>query len=149
MDEGIPAYSETSGGFFDTIEIRTAVSLLSVIDNPIQDIELAAVMKSCIAQFSDEALAMIRSVQLKGTLYDACQAFLNVDSDLLLSEHYKQETITEVRTKLATFLKQIEEFRQKATYMSIHQLIRTVFHETGYDDMMSAMPMGQRRRANL
>lgn len=149
MDEGIPAYSETSGGFFDTIEIRTAVSLLSVIDNPIQDIELAAVMKSCIAQFSDEALAMIRSVQLKGTLYDACQAFLNVDSDLLLSEHYKQETIAEVRAKLATFLKQIEEFRQKATYMSIHQLIRTVFHETGYDDIMSAMPMGQRRRANL
>lgn len=149
MDEGIPAYSETSGGFFDTIEIRTAVSLLSVIDNPIQDIELAAVMKSCIGQFSDEAMAMIRSVQLKGTLYDACQAFLNEDSDLLLLEHYEQAAITDVRAKLDAFLQQIEDFRQKATYMSIHQLIRTVFHETGYDDMMSAMPMGQRRRANL
>ena len=149
MDEGIPAYSETSGGFFDTIEIRTAVSLLSVIDNPIQDIELAAVMKSCIGQFSDEAMAMIRSVQLKGTFYDACQAFLNEDSNWLLLEYYEQAAITEVRAKLAAFLQQIEDFRQKATYMSIHQLIRTVFHETGYDDMMSAMPMGQRRRANL
>lgn len=149
IDEGIPAYSETSGGFFDTLEIRTAVSLLSVIDNPIQDIELAAVMKSCIGQFSDEEMAMIRSVHIKGTLYDACQAFSNEASDLILLEHYTQVQVTQVRHKLNTFLEQLEEFRQKAAYMSIHQLIRTVFHETGYDDMMSAMPMGQRRRANL
>ena len=67
-DVGIPSYSEISSGFFDTVEIRTAICILSVIDNPLQDIELAAVLKSCIGRFSDEDLAMIRSVLKKGSL---------------------------------------------------------------------------------
>lgn len=149
MDESIPASCETTGGFFDTVEIRTAMSLLAVIDNPIQDIELAAVMKSCVGRFLDEEMVMIRAVRRKGSFYDACRDFLNEETDLFLLEHYEMDQILSVRDKLKRFMTQLARFRKMSTYMSIHQLIRAVFDETGYEQMMSAMPMGEQRRANL
>ena len=57
MNEGIPAYAESRTGYFNTIEVETMLSLLSVIDNPMQDIPLAAVLKSPIVGMTDEELA--------------------------------------------------------------------------------------------
>ncbi len=57
MDEGIPAFAQSQSGYFDTTEVETILSLLSVIDNPMQDIPLAAVMRSPIVGMSDEELA--------------------------------------------------------------------------------------------
>ncbi len=41
---GIPAYSELGTGYFRAREVEVALSILSVIDNPRQDIPLAAVL---------------------------------------------------------------------------------------------------------
>ena len=57
MNEGIPAYAQTKTGYFNTVEVETILSLLAVIDNPIQDIPLAAVMKSPITGMTDEEMA--------------------------------------------------------------------------------------------
>ena len=57
MNEGIPAYAQYQSGYFDTTEIETMLSLLAVIDNPIQDIPLAAVMRSPILGMTDQELA--------------------------------------------------------------------------------------------
>lgn len=46
MDAGIPAFCDNQTGYFDTVEIRTLLSLLSVVDNMYQDIDLAAVLRS-------------------------------------------------------------------------------------------------------
>ena len=46
MNEGIPAHAESRTGYFDTPEVETILALLSVLDNPMQDIPLAAVMRS-------------------------------------------------------------------------------------------------------
>lgn len=146
---GIPAHSEVASGFFDTFEIRTIVCLLSVIDNPIQDIELAAVLKSFIGGFSDEALAMIRSVMKKGHLYDACISFMNPEADMILDEHFEREQYLDARMRLGNFLNMLDKLRKQAEYMNIHQLIMEVFEITGYDDLVSAMPYGHRRHANL
>ena len=59
--EGIPAYAETGTGYFDTIEVETVLAALSVIDNPMQDIPLAAVLTSPMAQVTDEELAWMVS----------------------------------------------------------------------------------------
>ena len=48
MNEGIPAFAQTRTGYFNTVEVETILSLLSVVDNPMQDIPLAAVMRSPI-----------------------------------------------------------------------------------------------------
>ena len=57
MNEGIPAYAQTKTGYFNTVEVETILSLLAVVDNPMQDIPLAAVMKSPMVGMTDEELA--------------------------------------------------------------------------------------------
>ncbi len=57
--EDIPAFAETGTGYFNTIEVETILAMLAVIDNPIQDIPLAAVLKSPVAAMDQEELAWL------------------------------------------------------------------------------------------
>ena len=59
MNEGIPAYAESRMGYFNTPEVETMLSLLSIIDNPMQDIPLAAVLKAPFIGVSDVELAQV------------------------------------------------------------------------------------------
>lgn len=147
--EHIPAYSDIASGFFDTLEIRTMVCFLSIIDNPLQDIALAAVMKSCLFNFSDETLAMIRSVSKNTNFYHACLSFMEQSSDGLLEACFDMEKCREIRGQLKTFIQTLEKFRQCIFYMPIHKLILKIYDETGYYHLVSAMPLGQKRQANL
>lgn len=65
--EGIPAYAETGSGYFDTVEVETVLSMLAVIDNPMQDIPLAAVLRSPIGGLTDEELAWMMAEEKKST----------------------------------------------------------------------------------
>lgn len=68
---GIPAHLEAKSGFFDTREIRMIVSLLTILDNPRQDIALAAVLRGPIGKMSDDDLAKIRGNSEELQFYDA------------------------------------------------------------------------------
>lgn len=59
MNEGIPAYAESRTGYFNTLEVETVLSLLSVINNPMQDIPLACVLRSPMCGMSDSELAQM------------------------------------------------------------------------------------------
>ena len=59
MNEGIPACAESRMGYFSTREVETVLSLLALIDNPMQDIPLAAVLKSPVAGVTDSELAQL------------------------------------------------------------------------------------------
>ena len=72
--ENIPSTAEMSAGFFDTLEIRTMLQFLAIVDNPGQDIPLAAVLCSPIAGISSEEMALIRSKHSEGSLFGACMA---------------------------------------------------------------------------
>ena len=63
--EGIPAYAQTGTGYFDTIEVETVLAMLSVIDNPMQDVPLAAVFKSPIVGLTEEELAWMTAFYKK------------------------------------------------------------------------------------
>ena len=132
--ENIPVSAEMSEGFFDTLEIRTMTEFLSVVDNPGQDIPLAAVLKSPIAGLSSEELAMVRSSSPEGSLYSAC---LSCGEDI---QGYE---------KLQVFLKLLSDIREAAVYMELYELIQYIYDRTGYYDYAQALPGGQRRRANL
>ncbi|NLV87439.1 MAG: hypothetical protein GX025_09550, partial [Clostridiales bacterium] len=89
---GIPVSAEQGGGFFDSLEISFMVSLLSIIDNPHQDIALAAVLTSPVFAFSPDDLALIRSFSPKTDFYTAikersledgkCQSFISLLDEL-------------------------------------------------------------------
>lgn len=134
LNEGIPAYAESRMGYFNTLEVETVLSLLAVIDNPMQDIPLAAVLKSPVVGMSDRELAEMmadyRNCADKGQdrgIYAAAMRW----------EH------------LNHFFEKLDRFRLLASYLPIHELIYRLYEETGYYDYVSAMPAGETRRANL
>ena len=67
MNEGIPARAQTRTGYFSTTEVETVLSLLSVIDNPMQDIPLAAVLRSPVVGMSDDEMAWMMASYKKNT----------------------------------------------------------------------------------
>ena len=151
--EGIPAYAETGTGYFDTIEVETVLAALSVIDNPMQDIPLAAVLTSPMAQVTDEELAWMVSAYKGETdkgqdrgLYGAFQYWIQ-EKEGEPGEY--RASFPALYRKLKQINMLFEELRFQASYLPIHELIYQVYDRTGYYDYVSAMPAGETRRANL
>lgn len=134
-EQGIPAYAESRTGYFDTVEIRTVLNLLRIVDNPRQDIPLAAVMKSMIGGFTDEELSCIRSAYKELRFFEACR-------------RYGEEQEGETARRLADFFSRLKGYRFKAQYLSIHELITFLLEDTGYGDYLSVLPGGRQRSAN-
>ena len=148
MNEGIPAYAERRTGYFTAIEVETVLCFLSIIDNPMQDIPLAAVLKSPIVGATDEELARLMAVfkrtakkgQDRG-IYGAWMYYLeNCPEDEREGELYR---------KLAAFSDELAEYRRIAGYLSIHELLYIIYENTRYYDYIAAMPAGEARQANL
>ncbi len=74
---GIPAYADAGMGYFRTVEVETILSLLQIIDNPIQDIPMLAVLRSPIGRFTTDELADIRLENRSVTIYEAMQAMVS------------------------------------------------------------------------
>jgi len=135
---GIPAYAELTTGYFQATEVAIMMSLLKVLDNPIQDIALASVLRSPIVGLNEEELAQIRIVQKSGHYYHALQTFLQTASDSC-----------ELHGKLTKFYEQLQEWRRKARQGSLSDLIWEIYRETGYYDFVGGLPGGTQRQANL
>lgn len=134
-EANIPSYSDSSTGYFDTIEIRTMMSLLKIIDNPLQDVPLLASLRSPIFSFSEEDLVEIRKVH---------------DKEFLYNNMVKGEGFTdELRLKVRTFLEKISRYRQISKYMNLDEFIWYLYTDTSYLDYVGAMPDGIERQANL
>ena len=136
-DMGIPCFTGSQKGYFSAVEVRTVLAYLEVLDNPVQDIPLAAVMRSPIGGFSDEALAKLRSASEERRFYDCCTAYRDNGENAAL------------RLALDTFFRQMEYFREKAAYTPIHLLLWEILDVTGYGAYAAALPAGQQRKANL
>lgn len=135
--EGIPAHTESRTGYFSTIEIQTLLNLLRVVDNPRQDIPLAAVLKSMIGGFSDVELARIRSAFPDKAFYESCMCYRTQGEDTVL------------RVRLERFWERLRKYRRQAEYLPIHELIEELLKDTGYGDYLAAQPGGRQRRANV
>ena len=59
-EEGIPSFAVSSDGYYSQVEVETVLAMLSVIDNPKQDIPLAAVLHSPMFHFTDEELCSLK-----------------------------------------------------------------------------------------
>lgn len=142
---GIPAYTDTRTGYFSTYEIRVMLQLLKVLDNPRQDIPLAAVMRSPIGTFTAKEMAIIRNKYEDMEWYDAIECYGG------LWEYSEKQTEEENRLshKADNFVKMIELFREMVPYTSIHQLLECIYEKTGFYDFVSVMPGGRQRRDNL
>ena len=138
--EGIPAYADTGSGYFESIEIRTLMSLLRVIDNPMQDIPVISVLKSPIMGFTAEDLSIIRLENKEKYFYEN---IINIVED-------KNSNISEeLIHKCKNFITKLEKWRNKAVYMPIDEFIWYLYMDTAYYGYVGAMPNGVLRQANL
>ncbi|MCA1030972.1 helicase-exonuclease AddAB subunit AddA [Bacillus timonensis] len=135
---GIPVYADLSSGYFEATEVSIMMSLLKVIDNPYQDIPMAAVLRSPIVGLDAEELAKIRTFDKKGSFYEALKQFI--------TECSKED---ETSRKVTTFYEQLQEWRTKARLGALSELIWQLYRETFFFDFVGGMPGGKQRQANL
>lgn len=138
LSQGISAYSDTQSGYFSTLEVKTMLNYLIVLDNPKQDIPLASVLRSVLGGITSEELAVVKSKIQEMDLYDSICDYADWE-----------EAEEGICKKLHLFLNQLQSFREKIPYTPIHELLHMVYEETGYLDYVTVMPGGERRRANL
>lgn len=143
---GIPAYSPTKTGYFSTLEVETMLNVLRVIDNPRQDIPLVSVMRSCLFQITDEELAFLGTIPDTINYWDAvCRLAAQEAEQPQIPEEVKQA----LKQKVSNFVDTIARYRELSKTSSVYELLGKIYQETEYYSMMSAMPAGERRRANL
>lgn len=137
--EGIPVYADTGSGYFESIEIRTIMSLLKVIDNPMQDIPLIALLRSPIMSFSAEDLTNIRLIDKDKYFYENIISISNEEFDC-------EKELVE---KCNIFLERLNVWRKKSIYTPIDEFIWYLYTDTAYYGYVGAMPNGVLRQANL
>lgn len=125
----IPAIAESDTGYFNAYEVTTLLNLLRLIDNPKQDIPLAAVLKSYFGRYTSNELAQIKAESPHSSFYKAFEQ----------SGGEKKEA----------FLRMLSYYRKEAEYKAIHQLLWEIVFESGYYDYLQSMPMGEKRQANV
>ena len=147
---GIPAHTESRTGYFTTIEIQTLLNLLRIVDNPRQDIPLAAVLKSMIGGFTDVELAKIKSAYPDVKFHEACRKYAEKKEKENVKGKDAECTIeVQIQEKLQTFFHNLRIYRQRAEFLPIHELIEELLETTGYGDYLAAEPAGTQREANV
>ena len=136
LNLGMPVFSDASSEYLESIEIQTIMSLLRIIDNPLQEIPLIAAMRSVIGGFTDNELVQIR-------LSDKYDNFYNA---ILKS---KKDVDTGLRNKIEKFLNNLEMWRKEQEYLSLDELIWKIYNDTGYYNYVDLMTNGELRQANL
>lgn len=125
----IPVYSDSSSQYLQSVEIETIMSLLRIINNPMQDIPLVTVMRSPIGNFTANELIEIRMVDRNSSFYEAL-----LKSDL---------------EKAHRFLSLLKELREDEEYMTLDEWIWNIYTKTGYMNYVNLMPNGALRVSNL
>ena len=168
---GIPVRAASGTGYFSALEVQTVLNLLRLLDNPRQDIPMAAVLASPIGGLTGEDLAILRTQFPEERFYQAVMHYMPEDAEQgeiqILEDSREAEAFSEVKQvdqiennqkielptsakkKLQKFLGLLQKFRKKVSYTPIHELLYQVLEETGYQAYVYALPGGEVKKANL
>lgn len=130
----LPVYVNNRTGYLDTLEVRTLLSILSIIDNPLQDDHFVGTMRLPQFDFSEEDIAAIRSMSHADYFYTACREYSGKD---------------ELKNKIHEFITVVDELRMQARYLSVPDLIDEIYYQFNLPEYFSGLAGGQNRRANL
>lgn len=142
-DEGIPVHVMSRTGYFGANEVSILLDYLTVLDNPLQDIPMAAVLRSAFGCFNDEELAMLHSGFTAGSLYES----VRMCAEEPVSENAPKADY-EIKKKAVRFIERYDHFREKTGYTSVHELLLEII-DGEYGVYISALNDGKRRLANL
>ena len=137
MKEGIPAFVDTSDGYFDTLEVEVFLNLLRVIDNRKQDIPLLSILRSPIFGFNMEELIQIRILDKELSYYQAFR------------EYAERGQAASLKDKCSAALAEIDQWKKEAPLMPLEDFLWMQIRETGYYEYIGGIPGGSQRQANL
>ena len=132
----IPVFSDNNSSYLETVEVRTIINLLKIIDNPMQDIPLVSILRSPIGKFTDDELIEIRLGKENITFYESLLQAKEEVNDLL-------------KLKIKEFLNLVKDFREANEYMPLDELIWKIYEDTNYLNIVSVMRNGEFKIANL
>lgn len=137
---GIPVYADARENLLDAPHIRPLIALLRVIDNPAQDIYLAAAMLGPMFGFTDDDLVRLRAgaqstdqhtrISLYGAVLQAARSGAEDD----------------FTRRVGAFYQRLAALRRMARSVPVEDLLEEIFVSTGYLAALGAMENGQRRR---
>lgn len=137
QEGGIPSYAEQSGGYFAAVEVQVMLALLRCIDNPEQDLAMAAVLRSPLVGLDETALAGVRLAG-DGTLWQNLPVFVASLPDGV-----------DEKEDLQQFMAAFDSWRTYSRRHGVAELLQRLYDDTAYVDFVGAMPGGDVRQANL
>ena len=137
LKRNIPVFSDSTNEYLDAIEIQTVISLLKVLDNPIDDIALVSVMRSKMFNFTDNDILEIRLINREVSFYNTL---------LLAKESLENESL---KNKLNNFIDKLNEWQRKSKFKPLSELIWEIYEYTGFYHYSMLMPNGVLRAQNL
>ena len=129
---GIPAVVNERDGYFEAQEIQLLLSLLQIIDNPEQDLPMAAVLHSGLVGLDANELGALRLTE-DGSLWSVMS---------LYAEQAQDE-------RLLQFIAHIERWRTLSRRHGVADLLWDIYETLDYVNYVGAMPNGLVRRANV
>lgn len=152
MDRGIPAYTDSSTGYFSVREIQVILSMLTIVDNPVQEISLAAAMMSYFGGFTAAELGMVRKLgreQADKNTHNNLYEHLKAVAVLGGADNIQETDVKQLSGKCALFLAKLTEYRDKSSVEPLYDLCWEMIYDSGYYDYVGTMPAGAQRQANL
>ncbi len=132
----IPVFSDTSAEYLDSTEIQTIMSVLKIINNPLQDIALVTVLRSSIGGFTDNDLVQIRLADRSESFYNAMlRARIGVEEKL--------------KAKIDYFINLLEKWKREEEYCTLDELIWQIYIDSNYYNYVGLLNNGKLRQANL
>lgn len=144
LDEaGIRACAEEAEGYLKSREISALTSLLSVIDNPMQDIPLAAALMSPMFMLNAEDMAMLAKIKRERNIkyFTAVKAVAAGETEITAEQP--------VYAKLRRFMAAFEKLRLCAASQKLERFIRTIYDSTDFLSAVQVYKDGGQKRANL
>lgn len=132
----IPLVYENNAGYFETLEIRTMINFISIIDNPLQDDHLVGLCRLPFFNFSNTDIAKIRVNDKRKNVYF-------YDS----IKNYDEED--ETKTKIDYLLSELDVLREEAKYRSVTSLLKFIYERYNVIEFFAGLPSGDTRKANL
>ena len=129
---GIPAVVNERDGYFEAQEIQLLLALLSIIDNPEQDLPMAAVLHSGLVGLDANELGALR-LSGKGSLWSLMPAYAKEAQD----------------ERLLAFIGHMERWRTLSRRHGVTDLLWDIYESQDYVNYVGAMPNGLVRRANV
>ena len=135
-EKGIAVFSDSSSTYLESMEVQTIMSLLKVIDNPMQDIPLITVLRSNIFGFTDNDLIEIRLTDKKCTFYES-----------MLKSRISVENV--LRHKIDFVIESLKKWKDEEEYTPLNEFIWKLYLDTGFYNYVTLLPNGNLRQANL